>query len=165
QSDLHWSAGIEIPPHGARVVERVVYVDRAQEVAREEPVMGAVHDPDSDMHRVPDSRHRCPDTLRGARVDATGCIIESQTIALSNVAFELGSDRLTPSSREALIDIAASLRVQKELRIEVAGHTDSQGGEAYNLDLSQRRAESVKTFLIGRGVAAEQLTAKGYGPH
>lgn len=165
QSDLHWSAGIEIPLRGARVVERVVYVDRVQEVEREVPVMVTVHDPDSDMDGVPDSRDRCPDTLRGARVDATGCIIESQTIALSNVAFELGSDRLTPSSREALIDIAASLRVQKELRIEVAGHTDSQGGEAYNLDLSQRRAESVRNFLIERGVAAEQLTAKGYGPH
>lgn len=165
QSDLHWSAGIEIPLRGARIVERVVYVDRVKEVEREVPVMVTVHDPDSDMDGVPDSRDRCPDTLRGARVDATGCIIESQTIALSNVAFELGSDRLTPSSREALIDIAASLRSQSELRVEVAGHTDSQGGEAYNMDLSQRRAESVRNFLIGRGVAAEQLTAKGYGPH
>lgn len=165
QTDLHISAGIEIPLSGSRVVERIVYIDRFREVEREVPVMVTVHDPDSDGDGVPDSRDQCPDTLAGARVDATGCIIESQTIALSNVAFELGSDRLTSSSREALNGIAASLRSQSDLSIEIAGHTDSLGSDALNMDLSQRRADSVRSYLIEQGVAAEQLTAKGYGPH
>lgn len=165
QSDVHFSAGIEIPLSGTRVVERIVYVDRFHEVEREVPVMVTVDDPDSDGDGVPDSRDKCPDTLIGARVDATGCIIESQTIALSNVAFELGSDRLTASSQQALNGIAASLRGQSDLAIEVAGHTDSQGSDALNMDLSQRRADAVRSYLIEQGVAAEQLTAKGYGPH
>lgn len=165
QTDLHVSVGIEIPLRGARVVEKVVYIDRFHEFEREVPVMVTVYDPDSDGDGVVDSRDKCPDTLGGARVDATGCIIESQTIALSNVAFELGSDRLTPSSREALDDIAASLRSQSDLAIEIAGHTDSQGSDALNMDLSQRRANSVRSYLVEQGVAEEQLTSKGYGPH
>lgn len=165
QRDLHLSAGIEIPLSGTRVVEKIVYIDRFREVEREVPVMVTVDDPDSDGDGIPDSRDKCPDTLKGARVDATGCIFESQTIALSNVAFELGSDRLTPSSRESLVAIAASLRSQSDLKIEVAGHTDSQGGAAFNMDLSQRRAESVRAFLLEQGVDAAQLTATGYGPH
>ena len=165
QTDLHVSVGIEIPLRGSIVVERVVYIDRFHEVEREVPVMVTVDDPDSDGDGIPDSRDQCPDTLAGARVDATGCIIESQTIALSNVAFELGSDRLTPSSRDALDDIAASLRSQSDLIVEVAGHTDSQGSDALNMDLSQRRADAVRRYLIEKGVAQEQLTAKGYGPH
>ncbi|MEE4250285.1 MAG: OmpA family protein [Alcanivoracaceae bacterium] len=159
------SLGIEIPLRGARVVERVVYIDRFHEVEREVPVMVTMEDPDSDGDGVPDSRDQCPDTLAGARVDATGCIIESQTIALNNVAFELGSDRLTASSREALNGIAASLRNQSDLLVEVAGHTDSQGSDALNMDLSQRRADAVRSYLIERGVSDAQLTAKGYGPH
>lgn len=165
QTDLHVSIGIEIPLRGARVVERVVYIDRFHEVEREVPVIVTPDDPDSDGDGVPDSRDQCPDTLSGARVDASGCIIESQTIALSNVAFELGSDRLTPSSRDALNGIAASLRSQSDLLIEVAGHTDSQGSDAFNMDLSQRRAEAVRNYLVKQGVSETQLTAKGYGPH
>ncbi|PKM22456.1 MAG: cell envelope biogenesis protein OmpA [Gammaproteobacteria bacterium HGW-Gammaproteobacteria-14] len=165
QTDWHISAGIEIPLQGARVVERVVYVERVTEVAREVPVMVAIDDPDSDGDGVPDSRDLCPGTLPGARVDATGCIIESQTIALSNVAFELGSDRLTTSSRNALDNIAVSLQSQTDMSIEIAGHTDSQGSVDYNMNLSQQRANAVRQYLISQGVAEEQLTAKGYGPH
>jgi OmpA-OmpF porin, OOP family len=165
QTDWHLSAGIEIPLRGARVVERIQYIERVTEVSREIEVIVTADDPDSDGDGVPDSRDLCPDTLPGARVDATGCIIESQTIALSNVAFELGSANLTASSRDALNRIAASLKAQTDLRIEIAGHTDSQGAVAYNMDLSQRRADAVRDYLIGEGVDEAQLQAKGYGPH
>jgi hypothetical protein len=47
--------------------------------------------------------------------------------------------------------------------IEVAGHTDSMGSDAYNMKLSQQRAGAVRNFLISKGVAADRLTAKGYG--
>jgi OmpA-OmpF porin, OOP family len=165
QTDWHFSLGIEIPLRGARVIERIQYIERVTEVSREVEVIVTPDDPDSDGDGVPDSRDLCPDTLPGARVDATGCIIESQTIALSNVAFELGSANLTPSSRDALNRIAASLKAQTDLRIEIAGHTDSQGAVAYNMDLSQRRADAVREYLLGQGVDESQLQAKGYGPH
>ena len=49
------------------------------------------------------------------------------------------------------------------LVVEVAGHTDWEGDDVYNMDLSQRRVDSVRQWLIGKGVAPERLTAKGYG--
>jgi OOP family OmpA-OmpF porin len=59
--------------------------------------------------------------------------------------------------------VAADLKKYPRLKIEVQGHTDSVGADAYNLDLSQRRAAEVRNYLMGQGVAAAQLTAKGYG--
>ncbi|MEN8719821.1 MAG: OmpA family protein, partial [Oceanococcaceae bacterium] len=50
-----------------------------------------------------------------------------------------------------------------EMLVEVAGHTDSIGGDAFNQQLSQRRAEAVRQYLIGKGISAERLTAVGYG--
>jgi outer membrane protein OmpA-like peptidoglycan-associated protein len=55
------------------------------------------------------------------------------------------------------------LKAWGDVNIEVAGHTDSKGSDAYNMKLSQQRAEAVRNFLISRGVAADRLTAKGYG--
>jgi len=52
---------------------------------------------------------------------------------------------------------------QPELNVEIQGHTDSIGSAAYNLNLSQRRADAVKAYLISQGVNASTLTAKGYG--
>jgi OOP family OmpA-OmpF porin len=50
-----------------------------------------------------------------------------------------------------------------EVKVEIQGHSDSMGDDAYNLSLSQKRAESVMTYLTTQGVPAAQLTAKGYG--
>jgi outer membrane protein OmpA-like peptidoglycan-associated protein len=50
------------------------------------------------------------------------------------------------------------------VRIEVAGHTDSAGKQAYNLDLSKRRASSVRNYLVSRGIAGSRIEVKGYGP-
>jgi OOP family OmpA-OmpF porin len=49
------------------------------------------------------------------------------------------------------------------VRVEVAGHTDSRGNDSYNLKLSQRRAESVRDYLISMGIESSRLTARGYG--
>jgi len=62
-----------------------------------------------------------------------------------------------------LDDSAETLRRYPDLVVEVAGHTDSVGTDAYNLDLSQRRAESVRQYLIDKGVDSGNLSAKGYG--
>jgi OOP family OmpA-OmpF porin len=59
--------------------------------------------------------------------------------------------------------VAASLIDNPGVRVEIGGHTDSTGDDAYNLQLSTRRAESVRDELIGLGVDAEQLIARGYG--
>ena len=166
-SDLHWSLGLEIPLGEVRTVEKVVYVDRTVEVpVQVEKVVQKVvkvQEPDSDGDSVPDSRDNCPGTLPGAKVDAHGCIIDAQTITFNTISFETGSARLTYSSRQALKPVAKSFSNQHDLKIEIAGHTDSQGPAQANMALSQKRAEAVRAFLIEQGVDGSRLTAKGYG--
>jgi OOP family OmpA-OmpF porin len=84
-------------------------------------------------------------------------------IELTGVHFEHDSSRLTPNSKSILTTAAASLRGQSAMRVEVAGHTDGRGSEAYNLELSHRRAQAVVDFLIDAGIKAERLQARGYG--
>jgi outer membrane protein OmpA-like peptidoglycan-associated protein len=70
---------------------------------------------------------------------------------------------LTVPARQTLDQVAASLVKQPELTIEIQGYTDSTGSAEYNLHLSQKRAESVRSYLIGKSVSAAGLTAKGFG--
>lgn len=84
---------------------------------------------------------------------------------MDKVQFETGSDKLLPVSFP-LLDQVADVMVdnpQIEL-VEVQGHTDSTGTAAINRKLSQGRAESVRKYLLGKGVDKKRLTAKGYGP-
>ncbi len=122
---------------------------------------------DSDGDGVPDGTDKCPDTPKGKKVDEKGCEIlfdeVRSTLVLKGVNFEFNSAELTANSRTILDSVAASLREWKEIRVEVAGHTDSIGSDGYNKTLSQRRAESVRKYLVSKGVDGSRLTAKGYG--
>jgi outer membrane protein OmpA-like peptidoglycan-associated protein len=126
---------------------------------------------DGDGDGVHDGIDGCPDTPPGTQgVDARGCaraaplFDEGRTeLVLQDVRFELNSATLTADSREELAGVAASLIDNPGVRVEIGGHTDSTGDDAYNLQLSTRRAESVRDELIGLGVDAERLIARGYG--
>jgi len=117
---------------------------------------------DSDGDGVPDNLDRCPGTPHGFKVDATGCIIE-QTVVLRAVNFEFNSDQLTLPSQQTLDEVATALNGQPTLSVQNGGYTDSVGSAAYNLKLSQKRAESVRRYLSSKGVAAGNLVAKGFG--
>ncbi len=88
---------------------------------------------------------------------------EDGAIVLRNVFFETGSDALLPLSTEELDRLAALLREQGEVAVEIAGHTDSVGSAEANQELSERRAASVKAYLQSQGIAADRVTAVGYG--
>ena len=118
---------------------------------------------DSDGDGVDDEHDHCPNTPRGARVDANGCVIAAQTIELRGVTFNLNQATLTPNAETVLDTVVPAFIGQPSLRAEVAGHTDSRGSAAYNLNLSQRRAEAVRQYLIAHGAHSDQLTARGYG--
>jgi len=133
---------------------------RVEEVVRVVEVATGVSDTDGDG--IVDERDRCPDTAPGARVDGTGCPLP-RIWRLNGVTFEFDQARLRPDSRTILKDVAATLLRYPDMQVEVAGHTDSRGSEDYNRKLSQRRAESVRTHLIGLGVPAAQMQARGYG--
>jgi len=173
--DIHYSLGIEIPLGKTKVVEKVVYIDRVVEVPVERVVevqkrvevpverIVTVAEPDSDGDSIPDSRDKCPNTLAGVRVDASGCIIDAQTVTLNTVSFSSRSTELTPGSKKALDPVAASLISQDNLKVQIAGHTDSVGNADFNQTLSQERANAVMKYLVEKGVAADRLTAIGFG--
>lgn len=85
-----------------------------------------------------------------------------QVLAGKRVAFESGSDQLTARGRAVLDELAASIGVLTG-RLEIAGHTDSQGDEAFNQNLSEQRAEAVKRYLGERGLETRWMTASGFG--
>jgi OOP family OmpA-OmpF porin len=117
---------------------------------------------DSDGDGVLDPADRCPGTARGVAVDSSGCPQQGE-ITLVGVGFETNSDTLTAESRAVLDPVADNLKKYPELQIELQGHTDSVGADKYNLSLSQRRADSVRAYLLSQGVSASQVVARGYG--
>ncbi|HPF27707.1 MAG TPA: OmpA family protein, partial [Steroidobacteraceae bacterium] len=123
--------------------------------------MGCPLDGDDDKDGVKNSMDQCPTTPLGDRVDAKGCSLGKE-IRLDGVNFASDSDKLLPESFGILNAAADTLKRYPELKIEVAGHTDSRSSDSYNLGLSQRRANSVLAYLRDAGVRNE-LSAKGYG--
>ena len=121
---------------------------------------------DEDGDGVSDLADNCPGTLPGFEVDATGCVVideKQQEVSLPGVTFELGSAQLTPNARRLLNEVVEAMSNQINLQVEIQGHTDSQGGEAFNQTLSVRRAQSVVRYLVDQGIAPNRLTAVGYG--
>lgn len=131
---------------------------------------------DADGDGVPDVLDRCPNTKAGAKVDANGCepsapapkaaapMPITENVVLKGVNFESGSAKITRESFAVLDDVAAKLKANPGMKVEVAGFTDNSGSATINRALSQRRAEMVMSYLIARGVPAASLVAKGYGP-
>jgi OOP family OmpA-OmpF porin len=123
---------------------------------------------DSDGDGVLDVNDRCPNTPAGTAVDATGCPTLFATAAsfeLTGVTFETSSAVIRPIwySLAKLDSVAAALVANPAVRVEIAGHTDNVGSAESNARLSQARAESVRRYFIGKGVAADRMEARGYG--
>jgi OOP family OmpA-OmpF porin len=121
---------------------------------------------DSDGDGVIDANDACPTVPAPGTTD--GCppkAVEAAPakLTLDGVNFDNDSAKLRAESFAILDNAANTLAQWGEVKVEVAGHTDSVSSDEYNLDLSQRRAETVRAYLIGKGIAAERLTAKGYG--
>jgi len=84
-------------------------------------------------------------------------------LTLGDVLFETGQADLRPGALRNLYPLVAFLQKYPERRVVIEGHTDNVGSDAYNLDLSQRRADAVRDFLLQNGVNAAQLSTRGYG--
>jgi len=117
---------------------------------------------DTDGDGVNDYRDRCPNTAPGQAVNNDGCDLERE-YRLQGVTFEFDSARLTSGAIERLDDDVQILLRNPSLEVEIAGHTDNVGNDAYNQGLSQRRAEAVRDYLVSKGADADNLTVKGYG--
>jgi outer membrane protein OmpA-like peptidoglycan-associated protein len=141
--------------------------DQCPDTPQGEPVDSRGCSRDSDADGVPDGRDECPATPNGAPVDERGCRILFQggekRVVLQGVNFEFNKATLTDSARVILSEVAKSLAANPGVRVEVGGHTDSKGGNAYNLALSRERAKAVEDFLEANGVSPAQITSRGYG--
>jgi len=128
---------------------------------------------DTDGDGIFDMQDRCPGTKPGTKVDANGCEVAAAApqpnapitadMTLTGVTFESGSAKIAPESFAALDAVAARLKANPGVKVEIAGHTDNSGLAETNRALSQRRAEMVMTYLVSKGVPAANITARGYG--
>jgi outer membrane protein OmpA-like peptidoglycan-associated protein len=100
-----------------------------------------------------------PEAARGAAPGAPA----RPTLILTGVNFETGRSALTRGSYVVLDAVAASLIANPDIRIEIAGYTDSTGTKFGNLRLSQNRATAVRFYLARKGVPPARMIAKGYG--
>jgi len=115
---------------------------------------------DSDADGVNDCQDKCSATMAGSKVDFEGCPI---SLELKGVNFKVDSAELTVNAMSILDGVAASLMGYPEKDdIEVHGHTSSEGSDAHNMKLSQRRSQSVVNYLKMKGVT-NRLSARGYG--
>ncbi len=122
---------------------------------------------DSDNDGVPDYLDKCPH-LAGI-AENNGCPAVKKEVrtlltkAMKGIQFETGKSVIKKSSY-AILDLISSIFIENpDYRVEIQGHTDNVGNPQKNLILSEKRANSVRDYLIGKGVPESQLTAKGYG--
>ncbi len=123
--------------------------------------------PDKDGDGVADKDDKCPE-VKGI-IENMGCPlvkVEDQKkldVLIHNINFATGSDVLLQSSNISLDKVAIILKENANYRLDINGHTDNVGDAKKNLELSTKRAEAVKKYLIKKGIAAERLFAKGFG--
>ena len=126
---------------------------------------------DRDKDSVPDADDHCPDKPGAPNPNPkkNGCpglvMVTAEHLEIRKpVFFASKKDRILAKSNPVLQAVADALQATEAIRrISIEGHTDGQGAPAYNLDLSRRRAESVKAWLIAHGVAAARIEASGFG--
>jgi len=113
---------------------------------------------DSDGDGVTDDKDQCPNTPKGATVDARGCWTYAAV-----VMYDFDSTEIKSEAYPMLDEAVSILKKNPELKVEIDGHTDNMGAAAYNMNLSERRAKSVMKYFVEKGVEAERLTTKGFG--
>jgi outer membrane protein OmpA-like peptidoglycan-associated protein len=127
-------------------------------------------DDDNDKDGIRDNVDACPnnpETMNGYK-DQDGCPDEKpeeikQALILKGVNFKLASAELLEESYYVLEKVYNSLEAYPHIVVEIQGHTDSQGKDQYNMALSSDRAQSVRSYLIMRGISPDRLVARGYG--
>ena len=146
--------------------------------------------PDSDEDGVPDHLDKCPDTPRGCPVDEFGCPLDSDgdgvidcedkcpnepgpasnqgcpdwvELDISTIQFDFDKAELRPEARQKLDELINTLSGSKEYDIVVGGHTCDIGPGAYNIKLSERRAQAVVKYLLSKGISNAYVGSNYYG--
>lgn len=142
----------------ADFVEKVFLTKRppmpAPQPAAPKPAMAPM---DSDGDGVTDDLDKCPNTPKGAEVDANGCW------NIEMIHFDFDKSNINPQYEPILNKVADVMKENPALNLRIEGHTDSIGTEAYNQGLSERRARSAEQYLIDQGIDASRLSSVGHG--
>jgi len=128
-------------------------------------------DPDNDGDGVLDAADTCPDKMetKNGYQDGDGCpdevpaALAKFTGVIKGINFKTGSAEILKTSNKILDKAVKVMQDYPDIKLEIQGHTDDVGDDAANLELSQKRAESVKAYFEAKGVPADRVTAKGYG--
>jgi outer membrane protein OmpA-like peptidoglycan-associated protein len=128
--------------------------------------------PDRDQDRIIDNRDKCPDQpeVYNKIEDDDGCPdeipkeVEKISGVIQGIYFDVDKDTIKPRSRPVLDRAVSVLKEFPKTRWHIQGHTDSDGTRDHNMDLSTRRAESVKRYLVEHGIDAARLESQGFGP-
>jgi OOP family OmpA-OmpF porin len=120
---------------------------------------------DTDKDGVEDYKDMCPATPLGTIVNPDGCPLAGEKIlSLTGVNFDTNKAVLTTDAKDILGQAVTLLKnTDSVIEVRVEGHTDSRGSEAYNMTLSQKRAEAVVAYLVSQGVKSSSLIAVGMG--
>jgi OOP family OmpA-OmpF porin len=156
------AAGCPIDSDGDGVPD---YLDKCPDTPLGVSVDAAGCPIDSDGDGVPDYLDKCPGTPLGVLVDEKGCPVElKETVSIPlKVQFDFDSSKIKTIFDDHLNKVSDFLQTHKDTTVVIEGHTCSIGTEQYNLGLSQRRAESVKKFLVNSGIEPARLKTVGYG--
>ena len=129
---------------------------------------------DADQDGIADENDQCPNQaeIPNGYLDDDGCpdvaparvtVTRRRIEITDSILFESGRARLLAESGPTIDDVAKVLDDVPSMHIRVEGHTDSQGGEQFNLELSQERARAVMIYLTAKGISADRLESEGYG--
>ena len=154
-NNLLYNLGFAIP--FGEVSKPAPVVAAAPVVAKPAPVVQAPKDTDGDG--VLDSLDQCPNTMKGAKVDTVGCM----TLVNLNINFDHDKSIIKDSYNSRIAEFATVMKSNPKLKATIAAHTDSDGTDAYNQKLSERRAAATVEALKGLGVNANSIKAVGYG--
>jgi len=112
---------------------------------------------DSDGDGVADYMDQCPNTLKGATVNSVGCWV------VKGLTFDYNKSDIKPEFFGALDQNVKVMKENPTVKVELHGHTDSIGSDAYNQALSERRANAVREYLVSHGIDSGRVTSKGMG--
>lgn len=163
---LFYTLGFSIPL-GKKVQEAPVRQEPIAQPVKVEPVVEPkpqpvvvmVKDNDLDKDGVVNEQDKCPNTPVGKVVQADGCI----KIIRLHVNFDFDKSNIKKSEMQKINEVIEFMRENPSYKVELDGHTDSQGSEKYNLALGQRRAKAVANVLIQNGIASNKIMTQSYG--
>jgi len=147
-------------------------IDELDRCPKEAGPIEGCPDPDADHDGIPVPEDQCPtqpETKNGYE-DADGCpdqvpdVVKKFTGVIKGIEFDRGKETIRKVSAPVLDSAVKVLTDYPKLRVEISGHSDTDGKRENNIELSQRRADSVKKYFVGKGIDASRIETRGVGP-